>query len=317
LSLPESWKKLYAAQVMFRGTSPRVFFSGGFLEVWLPSLLLFAALTVICRVRMRAVWRIATLALLFLATIFFFQPREELAVLVPGVAAIVLIEGVAALRRHRVPLRRLAAICLALVACVAAARQPFFLRNNTYGAFTGPLAIGASVAWLGRRARARHDFAMFLIALTGFHIHDRIQERASYPAAPFEARGMRVVLPAAEARFLSAAVVAIERSTPKDSYVACFPEPGFILFATRRRHPFIDTTFFADLQDAAEVETMIRRLRDAPVAAVLVTNTGELELNRLFAVVSREFRPPTLLGDGSAAGAPGSHATAGKLFLRK
>jgi hypothetical protein len=326
LSLPESWKELYREQVLFRGTSPHAFFAGGFVTVWGPSLLLFGALTAACRARIPPAWRAAGLALLFLCALRLFAPREELAALVPGAAAVLGIEAVTALARRRPPpARRLAAICVALVALMAAARQPFFLRNAAYGAFTAPLAIAASLGWLGRRARARHAFALFLVALSGFHVADRLQGWRSYAAERFEAPGVRVVLPAAEARFLRDAVAAIERTTPEGSYVACFPEGGVVLFAAGRRSPFPDSQLYPDGQDAAAEDAMIRRLREAPIAALLVANRpfGEYGprgyrtgvLDRFFAVVDRDYRVAEVLGEETAVRAPGAHATSGTLYL--
>jgi hypothetical protein len=264
--------------------------------------------------------------LLFLWATLFFPPREELAALVPGTAAVLAVEAVTALQRRRMPrARRLAVICVMLVALVAVARQPFFLRNSAYGAFSAPLAVAASVGWLGRRTRARQAFALFLVALSGFHVNDRIRGWRSYEAEPFEAPGIRVVLPAAEARFLKAAVAALERTTPEGSYVACFPEPGFVLFAVGRRSPFVDTVFYPDNQDVAAEDAMIRRLHEAPVAALLVTNRhfGEYGsrtyrtgvLDRFFAVIDRDYRMAEVLGEESAVNAPGTHATMGTLYL--
>jgi hypothetical protein len=328
LSVPESWRGLYREQVLFRGTSPREFFAGGFIKIWGPSLVLFGALTAACRARIPPVWRAAGLTLLFLCAARLFIPREELAVLVPGVAAILAIEIASAIEHRRIPrARRLAAICVALVALVAAARQPFFLRNAAYGAFSAPLALAASLGWLGRRSRSHQAFALFLVALSGFHVKDRLQGWRSYPAERFEAPGMRVMLPAAETRFLKAAVEALERTTPEGSYVACFPEAGAVLFAAGRQSPFVDTTFYPESQDTAAEEAMIRRLHEAPVAALLVTNRqfGEFGphgyrtgvLDRFFAVVDRDYRVAEVVGEESAVGAPGAHATMGTLYLRR
>ncbi len=206
----------------------------------------------------------ALLALLFLGVPFLFVPREELAALVPGAAAVLAIESGTGLRRGRLPrARRLAAIAVAIVALVAAARQPFFIRNSAYGAFSAPLAVAVSLGWLGRRVKARRSFACFLVALAAFHGNERLRERRSYPAEPLEAAGLRVVLPAAEARFLRATVAALERSTPPGSYVACFPEPGSVLFAAGRRSPFVDTSFYPGQQDAAVPRRSVRSGRSS------------------------------------------------------
>jgi hypothetical protein len=73
-------------------------------------------------------------------------------------------------------------------------------------------------------------------------------------------------------------------------------------------------------------EEMIRRLREAPVAAVFVTNRqvnafgpgeyGRGILDRFFAVVEREFRPPVVVGEEGAI-PTGGRATMGKLYLRR
>jgi hypothetical protein len=326
LSLPESWKMMYREQIFFRGTSPGEFLAGGFVKIWGPSLLLFGTLTAACRARIPPAWRAAGLTLLFLCTARLFLPREELAVLVPGTAAILAIEAATALKHRQIPrARRLAAICVALVALVAAARQPLFLRNAAFGAFTGPLAVAASLGWLGRRTRARQAFALFLVALAGFHVNDLLRGWRSYDAEPFEAPGIRVVLPAAEVRFLKAAVAALEKTTPEGSYVACLPEAGFVLFAAGRRSPFIDTTFYPGNQGAVAEDAMIRRLHEAPVAAVLVVNRhfGEFGpsgyrtgvLDRFFAAVDRDYPMAEVLGEESTVSAPGAHATLGTLYL--
>jgi hypothetical protein len=333
LSVPESWKMLYRTQVLFRGTSPHEFFAGGFLRVWGPSVLLFGALAALCRARLSRGWRATALTLLFVGTLAFFlrSPREELAALIPAPVAIVAIETGIAVRRRRLPsIRRVAVICMAIVAIGAAARQPFFLRNASYGAFTAPLAIAVSLAWVGRRVRMRQAFALFIAALAGFHVSlhalHRFTEPFSNPVARFEAPGMRVVLPATEARLMTEAVAAIEHRTPKNAYVACFPEPGFLLLATGRRHPFVDTQFHPGVVDSLGEAEMIRRLRDAPVAAVLVTNRrlnafGEGEygsgvLDDFLTRVERDFPPPEILGDDHAAPA-GGHATMARLFVRQ
>ena len=269
----------------------------------------------------------ALLALLFLGVPFLFVPREELAALVPGAAAVLAIESGTGLRRGRLPrARRLAAIAVAIVALVAAARQPFFIRNSAYGAFSAPLAVAVSLGWLGRRVKARRSFACFLVALTAFHGNERLRERRSYPAEPLEAAGLRVVLPAPEARFLRATVAALERGTPPGSYVACFPEPGSVLFAAGRRSPFVDTSFYPGQQDAAVEEAMIRRLHEAPVAAVVVTNR---DLENM-ALTDTEPASSTassrwsgaipvagVMGEEAPTGAPGRHVSTGTLYLRK
>jgi len=121
-------------------------------------------------------------------------------------------------------------------------------------------------------------------------------------------------------------VAALERTTPEGSYAACFPESGFVLFAAGRRSPFVDTTFDPDSQNAAAEDAMIRRLHEAPVAALLVTNRhfGEYGphgyrtgvLDRFFAVVDRDYRKAEVLGEESTVNAPGAHATLGTLYLR-
>ena len=62
--------------------------------------------------------------------------------------------------------------------------------------------------------------------------------------------------------------------------IGIFPEPGFLLFATERKNPFVDELFLPGIQDAAAEDLMIARLRERPPDALLVTNRAFPEFGR-------------------------------------
>jgi hypothetical protein len=110
---------------------------------------------------------------------------------------------------------------------------------------------------------------------------------------------------------------------PEGGTVGIFPEPGFLLFTTGRKNPFVDELFLPEIQDAAAEDLMIRRLRERPPDALLVTNRAFPEfggavygnglLDRFFLDVSRRYVAVRRIG--GEATAPIRHASQGILFV--
>jgi hypothetical protein len=113
-----------------------------------------------------------------------------------------------------------------------------------------------------------------------------------------------------EARFVTEAAAAIEKTVPPGGAVGIFPEPGTLLFVTGRRNPFVDELFLPGVQDAAAEDEMIRRLSADPPAMILVTNRrfpefgdatyGHGLLDRFFAEVSARYVLSGRIGGGEA-----------------
>ena len=111
---------------------------------------------------------------------------------------------------------------------------------------------------------------------------------------------------------------------PEGGTIGIFPEPGFLLFVTGRKNPFVDELFVPGIQDAAAEELMIRRLRERPPDALLVTNRAFPEfggaiygnglLDRFFLEVSRRYVLVRRIG-GEAGPVPLRHVSEGLLFV--
>lgn len=137
--------------------------------------------------------------------------------------------------------------------------------------------------------------------------------------------GASVSLVPQEARFVTEAARVIRETVPEGGAIGIFPEPGFLLFVTGRKNPFVDEAFVPGFQSAAAEELMIRRLRERPPDALLVTNRAYPEygaaiygngfLDRFFLEVSRRYVVARRVGD--AGPVPLRHASEGLLFLPK
>jgi hypothetical protein len=305
--VPKQWQEMYRYGVLFAGTSPQEFFGGGFLRIWLPSVVFLAAAAVLCSARISSALRAVALAVLLILVVLRLPENAEIAVLVPLAAVILAVEALGLWRERFSPdPARVARFCIALVALPALARQPFFLRNMIYGAFSAPLALTVSLAFLASLVRFRRSFALFLVGLAGVHAFEKWQDNQRHPVEWVDVPRVRVYLPVEEARLVRLSVDLIRRETEPDSYVAVFPDPGFLLFSTDRRSPFIDDVFYPGVQDAFAEDLMIRRLHERSVSLILVTNRSFVEygrvlygkglLDRFFAEVSRTYYPTEVLG---------------------
>jgi hypothetical protein len=139
--------------------------------------------------------------------------------------------------------------------------------------------------------------------------------------------GAGLFLPEDEADFVREAAAEIEARTSPNAYVAIFPDPGFLLFVTGRRSPFIDDVFTPGSQDATAEAAMIRRLHERNVEAVLITNRsfgeygsytyGSGLLDNFFRVVRDEYVPVKRLGGPRVQPLPMRRASAGLLLMRR
>jgi hypothetical protein len=203
-------------------------------------------------------------------------------------------------------------------------RQPFFLRNPVYVAFSAPLALVVSLAWLARRVSARPAFTALVLGLCVAQIGARVEGIGLASLTFVKLPGLSLFLLPSEARFVMEAARVIRETVPEGGTVGIFPEPGFLLFATGRKNPFVDELFVPGIQDAAAEDLMIRRLRERPPDALLVTNRtypefgaaiyGHGLLDRFFQEVSRRYVPVRRIG-----GEPGPvllrHASEGLLLV--
>jgi hypothetical protein len=116
----------------------------------------------------------------------------------------------------------------------------------------------------------------------------------------------------------------IRETVPEGGTIGIFPEPGFLLFVTGRKNPFVDEAFVPGVQDAAAEDLMIRRLRERPPGALLVTNRAYPEygaaiygrglLDRFFLEVSRRYVLARRIGVEPGP-VPLRHASGGLLFV--
>jgi hypothetical protein len=326
--VPKQWQEMYRFGVLFARTSPQEFFGGGFLSIWLPSIAFFSAAVLLCIARIASVLRAVALAVLLALTVLRLRENAEIAALVPLAAVLLAVEAVGLWRERSSPdPARIARFCIALVALPALARQPFFLRNMIYGAFSAPLALTVSLTFLARLVRFRRSFALFLVGLAGVHAFEKWQDNHRHPVEWVEVPRVRVYLPVEEARFVRLSVALILRETAPDSYVAAFPDPGFLLFSTDRRSPFIDDVFYPGVQDALAEDLMIRRLDARSVSLILVTNRNFIEygrgrygkgvLDRFFAYVNRTYDAAGVLGSPPIETWRERHATMALVLRRR
>ena len=324
LDVPESWRRVYEA-VLFGGMSARAFAGGGFLEVLFPSALA-VGLVLLLSAAGEGLGRLLT-PLLFLAggLTFFSSGNGWLHSLLPLAACVAtgaLVRAAIEWRRGN-PSRCAAAAGVALVMLPALLRQPFFLRNPVYAAFSAPLALVVALAWLARRVSARPAFTALVLGLCVAQIGARVEGIGLASLTFVKLPGASLFLLPSEARFVTGAARVIRETVPEGGTLGIFPEPGFLLFTTGRKNPFVDELFVPGIQDAEAEDLMIRRLRERPPDALLVTNRAFPEfggavyanglLDRFFLEVSRRYMPVRRIGGGATP--PARHASEGILFL--
>ena len=325
LSVPESWRRVYE-RVLFGGLTPADFARGGFQDVLFPS-----AVGIALVLLLRGGGRTSNLVLsplLFVAGgLTFLSPGNGwLHALLP-LAACVAIDG---LVRAAIAWRRgdcspdPTAVGVALVMLPALIRQPFFLRNPVYGAFSAPLALVVALCWIGRHAHARKAFTALVLGLSTAQVALRVQGIGMAAMTRTDLPGASLFLVPSESRFVTEAARVIRETVPEGGTIGIFPEPGFLLFVTGRKNPFVDELFVPGIQDAAAEDLMIRRLRERPPDALLVTNRpypefgsafyGNGLLDRFFLEVSRRYVFARRVG-GEAGPVPLRHASEGLLFV--
>ena len=325
LSVPEPWRHVYES-VLFGGLTPADFARGGFGDVLIPSAL-GLALVLLLPGGGRTFDLVLPPLLLAAGALTFLSPGNAwLHALLP-LAACVAIGGLfkaAIAWRRGDPSHVPEAVGVALVMLPALARQPFFLRNPVYGAFSAPLALVVALGWIGRHTRARRAFAALVLGLSTAQIALRLQGIGLADMTRTSLPGATVSLVPAESRFVTEAARVILETVPEGGTIGIFPEPGFLLFVTGRKNPFVDELFLPGIQDAAAEDLMIRRLRERRPGALLVTNRAYPEfgaaiyghglLDRFFLEVSRRYVLAGRIG-GEAGPVPMRHASGALLFV--
>ncbi|MGZ5426282.1 MAG: hypothetical protein ACXWE1_03660 [Thermoanaerobaculia bacterium] len=325
LDVHESWRLVYKA-VLFGGMSAKAFANGGFLEVLFPSALAVGLVLFLSAAGERLSRLLTPLLFLTGGLTFFSSGNRWLHSLLPLAACV----AIGALVRAAIEWKRgnpslcAASFGVALVMLPALLRQPFFLRNPVYGAFSAPLALVVALAWLARRVSARPAFTALVLGLCVAQVGARVEGVGLAPLTFVKLPGASLFLLPSEAHFVTEAVRVIQETVPEGGTVGIFPEPGFLLFATGRKNPFVDELFLPEIQDAAAEDLMIRRLRDRPPDALLVTNRAYPEfgaavyghglLDRFFLEVSRRYVLARRIG-GEAGPVPLRHASGGLLFV--
>jgi hypothetical protein len=325
LSVPEPWRRVYEG-VLFGGLTPADFARGGFRDVLLPSAVGIAFALLLRAGGKR--FNLVLLPLLFVAGgLTFLSPGNGwLHALLPLATCV----AVAGLVRAAMAWRRgdsspdPTAVGVALVMLPALLRQPFFLRNPVYGAFSAPLALVVALCWIGRHTHAQNAFTALVLGLSTAQIALRIQGIGMAVMTRTNLPGVSLSLVPAESRFVTEAARVIRETVPEGGTIGIFPEPGFLLFVTGRKNPFVDELFLPGGQDAAAEDLMIRRLRERPPGALLVTNRAYPEygaaiygrglLDRFFLEVSRRYVLARRIGV-EAGPVPLRHASGGLLFV--
>jgi hypothetical protein len=331
ISVPESWRRLYEL-VFFGGLTPEDFVRGGFLGVLFPSALGIALVLLFSR---RAEPRSRFLApLLFAAGALTLLSEENswlhaLLPLAAGIAAVGIARAVLARWRAErdSPGPDPLAAGVALAMLPALIRQPFCLRNPIYGAFSAPLALVVALSWLSHRTRSPRVLTALVLGLSAAQAGARLHEITGAGMTLTRLPGASVFLLPAESRFVTEAARVIRETVPEGGTVGVFSEPGFLLFVTGRTNPFVDELFLPGMQDAAAEDLMIRRLRERPPDALLVTNRpypefggasyGNGVLDRFFHEVSRRYVLARRI-EGGPLVIPfryGMHATKGLLLV--
>ncbi len=324
LDVPAPWGRLYET-LFFGGMSARAFAGGGFLEVLIPSAL-GVGLVLFLSAAGERLGRLLTPLLFLAGGLTFFSPGNGwLHALLPLAACVstgALVRAAIEWRREN-PARFAGSAGVALVMLPALLRQPFFLRNPVFGALSAPLALVVALAWLARRVSARPAFTALVLGLCVAQIGARVEGIGLAPMTLVNLPGASLFLPPSEARFVIEAARVIRETVPEGGTIGIFPEPGFLLFVTGRKNPFVHEYFLPGFQDAAAEDLMISRLRERPPDAMLVTNRAYPEfggavygnglLDRFFLEVARRYVLARRIG-GEPGPVPPRHASEGLLF---
>jgi hypothetical protein len=330
-SISGGWRR-FEESVVFGGMSWTEFARGGFLGALFPSAVGIAIAVLLARSRVAR--HVLFVPLFFAAGTFtFFSPANAwLHALLPlalCVAALGLARAALAWRSAKARAARPdpAAAGASLAMLPALLRQPFFLRNPVYLAFSAPLALVVAVAWLVRGTGRPRLLTALVLGLTVAQAAERVHEIGMAEMTLTKLPGVSVFLIPSESRFVLETASAIREIVPEGGTVGIFPEPGFLLFVTGRRNPFFDETFLPGLQDSDAEEQMIRVLEERPPAALVVTNRpypefggsyfGHGTLDRFFHEVSLRYVLARRI-EGGPLVIPfrhGMHATKGLLLV--
>lgn len=324
---PDAWQ-LGQRALLFGGHRPATFLVEGTRDLFFPSLPFLGGAVLLAASRIPR--RLHVPALLLLGAFSAAWPRRQALHLLVPVAILLAVSvlsraGLDSWRHREVEPRAAAAAALSVAMLAAAARQPFFLRFEGYLAFSAPLALVLSLSF-ATRLRNRAGAVAFV---AGVALGQGIAVAASWrrvEVAPVVTGTVRFLQPVAEARFLNEALATIAARTPEGSFVGSFPEPGFLLVASGRRNPFVDTQFYPGCQTEAGIAGMRRDLvRHAPEAIVDVDRPmpefgtmaqGVAGLSELRRDVDDRYVQAGVLGvTGPPPALPGKHAASGRLLL--
>ncbi len=306
---PAAWRHLYVGHVLLGGYTPEAFLAGGFLDVVFPSAIFLALPLALFSVLRLPPGGAGSLGLLLGLSSALAPANEELHLFLPAAGVLFVIDALRVFRERGRPPdpQLLARIAVGAALLPLLIRQPLFLRNPIYAAFTAPLALGLSLAWLVGRFRLRAAAVGFLAGLLLAQMHDRWQEFRERPWSKVDLPGARLLLPPDEAAFVADAAATIEARSRPGGFAAVFPEPGFLLFVTGRRNPFVDEQFHPGHQDPRGEKEMIRALDARPPEVVLVTNRrfdefgerivyGNGVLDRFFPALMARYAPVGKIG---------------------
>lgn len=280
---PTAWKNLYTGAVLFGGNSSEAMRAGAWRQVILPSAPLVALAVALSFLRSVSPVLLGALGAAFGAASVFVWRNEELHVLLPLAAVLAVAEGIRWLAggaTARADAGRTARVAISLLALAAVFRMPLFLRNQIYGAFAAPLALVVAIAAFARISRSRAFVTGLAAGLAFAQSYDRLVEYRNRPWVDVKLPGARLYLPPEEASLVTKMDASIRELSRPGGFVFVFPEPGFLLFTTRRRSPFVDEQFHPQHQDARGEEEMIAAFRATPPDIVFVTNRAFSEFGR-------------------------------------
>lgn len=325
-NFPSTLLHMYEFSVLYGGMTAAQFRGGGWVDAFFPSALYLAIVLLglgssFSRSR-------TTAGICFLAglTAIWSKSNAEIHILLLLAAAIGTFDVASAMwswlgRGKPVAAARCG---IAVAMAPALARQPFFLRNLIYGAFSAPLALLTSLAWVARRVAARGAFVALLIGLTVAQGVHRWQDVGSQPDVWTELPRASLYLPAEESAFLRELAVVLPRVVPEGGWVVVMPETGFVNFMTGFENPFIVEQFVPEGNDVFSEDSMIRMLEERkPVLVISNRSLGEYSqaaygqgfLDRFFETVRRNYVAVGRVGEMPLVPRRQRHASAGVLLV--
>ena len=228
LDVPEAWRRVYERHVVFGDMSRSEFLDGRFVEIFMPSALFLGALFFLAR--RRSLDGPAAPSCSFAAaaaTVVPWPENQALHALLPGALALSLAAlGAGLVRLVRGDRSGSERAALAAATLPPLLRQPFFLRNLVYGAFSAPLALVTALGWASRRVAARRAFLAAVLGLAAAQAAHRWWGIGRVPLALTKLPGLTAYLVPMEARLLEQAAAEIEKRVPPRGAVARLPGAG-------------------------------------------------------------------------------------------